>query len=562
MASSTTTGADASTNSSGLHQTQAGSSSIGTQGTTTSASASQTSKIRTQTATQTQTSSQGTQTEPDQHETQTQAAQPAPRQPRSKYAHITAVHSEAQPSCLSHDSTAAPSFIGFRNLMGIVLVASNLRLMIENAYKYGVLICFRCHDFRRSDLAWGLGLYFMIPVFLFIAYFIEYRASLQAKGLKKRYSTSRQEGTDGQSDEERARFRRTWIIIAWLHMVNITAALGFTTYCVYFEIRHPLIGTLTELHAIIVWLKTVSYAFTNRDLRHAYLHPTRDDRRQVPSLYNSCQFPNNINFSNLCYFWWAPTLVYQPVYPRTSHIRWTFVAKRLGEIFILSVAIWLLTAQYATPTLFNSLATIHTMNVASIAERILKLSTISLVIWLCGFFALFQSFMNALAEMMCFGDRNFYDDWWNSPSLGVYWRTWNKPVYQFFKRHVYSPMRARGWNDVVSSLVVFLFSGVLHELLVGVPTHNMLGAAFSGMFFQIVLIKVTEPFENSTSLTQRMVGNSIFWLSFTIIGQPMAALIYFYGWQSKYGSVAKDLAHLGTEENLAMKILLPGSSPN
>lgn len=41
--------------------------------------------------------------------------------PAAKYRHVAAVHSKVQSSCLSHDSEAAPSFLGFRNLMVIVL---------------------------------------------------------------------------------------------------------------------------------------------------------------------------------------------------------------------------------------------------------------------------------------------------------------------------------------------------------------------------------------------------------------------------------------------------------
>jgi diacylglycerol O-acyltransferase-1 len=40
---------------------------------------------------------------------------------KRKYRHVAAVHREAHPSCLSHDSNASPSFLGFRNLMIIVL---------------------------------------------------------------------------------------------------------------------------------------------------------------------------------------------------------------------------------------------------------------------------------------------------------------------------------------------------------------------------------------------------------------------------------------------------------
>lgn len=40
---------------------------------------------------------------------------------RNKYRHVQAVHSQSKPSCLSHDTTETPSFLGFRNLMVIVL---------------------------------------------------------------------------------------------------------------------------------------------------------------------------------------------------------------------------------------------------------------------------------------------------------------------------------------------------------------------------------------------------------------------------------------------------------
>lgn len=43
------------------------------------------------------------------------------KQIRSKYRHVEATHSQSRPSCLSHDTTESPSFLGFRNLMVIVL---------------------------------------------------------------------------------------------------------------------------------------------------------------------------------------------------------------------------------------------------------------------------------------------------------------------------------------------------------------------------------------------------------------------------------------------------------
>ena len=41
--------------------------------------------------------------------------------PSGKYRHVAAVHARQRMSCLSHDTEQSPSFLGFRNLMVIVL---------------------------------------------------------------------------------------------------------------------------------------------------------------------------------------------------------------------------------------------------------------------------------------------------------------------------------------------------------------------------------------------------------------------------------------------------------
>lgn len=384
--------------------------------------------------------------------------------------HLIAIHAKSRPSTLGHDAHQTPSFLGFRNLMVLALIVMNLRLVVENFLKYGVLICIKCHDYRRQDLILLAVLYAMIPCHLFAALSIEVAAAGYARGIIGRQK-KKEEG-----DVKPSKHDHTWKFIALAHGLNATLCLAITSFVVYYGIHHPLIGTMTELHAIITWLKICSYAFTNRDLRHAMLRP--GESSILPEVYSTCQYPNNVTLGNLCYFWWAPTLVYQPVYPRTSHIRWGFFTKRLAELVGLSIFIWLTSAQYAAPTLANSLNKVASMDIGSIIERLMKLSIISSIIWLAGFFAVFQSALNALAEIMRFGDREFYTDWWNAPSVGAYWRNWNKPVYNFMKRHIFLPLLARGWSPVAASAMVFIFSGILHELLVGIPTHNILGRSF------------------------------------------------------------------------------------
>jgi diacylglycerol O-acyltransferase-1 len=284
-----------------------------------------------------------------------------------------------------------------------------LEATTANTPQYGVLVCIKCHNFGKSDVQLGLLLFFLIPCHFLVSYLIELVAAANARD--QRAKTHKHPGRSSPTVDQSRKFERTWRTLRVAHCVNVIAVLAITTYVVYFHIHHPLIGTTAEVHALIVCLKTASYALTNRDLRHAYLHPVRGELDALPPIYKECPYPYNITFSNLIYFWAAPTLVYQPAYPRTERIRWGFVFKRVVEVVCLCAFIWFLSAQYAAPVLLNSLDKMHSLEYVAIFERLLKLSTISVGIWLAGFVGVFQSSMNALAEVTRFGDREFYEPW-------------------------------------------------------------------------------------------------------------------------------------------------------
>lgn len=66
-------------------------------------------------------------------------------------------------------------------------------------------------------------------------------------------------------------------------------------------------------------------------------------------------------------------------------------------------------------------------------------------------------------------DREFYRDWWNSSNLGYFWRSWNLPVHTWMVAHIYFPLTKRGWNKSAASLLIFIVSAVMHELIVSIP---------------------------------------------------------------------------------------------
>ena len=175
----------------------------------------------------------------------------------------------------------------------------------------------------------------IVPVHMFIALGIEAWAATQAMNLKEQLKGKLR----GKSPYGRKHY---WRAIRFCHILNFGTCLSITSIAVYTNIYHPLLGMICEMHAVIVALKLMSYALTNRDLRDAYLesHP-------IPAIYARLPYPKNIKILNLLYFWWAPTLIYQPLYPRSPSIRYTFLVKRTGETIVIIFGLWFVTSQYA-----------------------------------------------------------------------------------------------------------------------------------------------------------------------------------------------------------------------
>ncbi|KAJ9487085.1 hypothetical protein VN97_g6232 [Penicillium thymicola] len=65
------------------------------------------------------------------------------------------------------------------------------------------------------------------------------------------------------------------------------------------------------------------------------------------------------------------------------------------------------------------------------------------------------------------------------------------------------------------------------------------------MMFQLPLISLTAPLDNMRGPEGRVIGNCIFWVSFCLVGQPLGALLYFFAWQAKYGSVSRMVPNVG-----------------
>lgn len=176
------------------------------------------------------------------------------------------------------------------------------------------------------------------------------------------------------------------------------------------------------------------------------------------------------------------------------------------------------------PTIKNSLEPFKEMSLGRMLERLLKLAVPNHLIWLIFFYCFFHSFLNFLAELLRFSDRQFYKDWWNSESVSTFWSTWNIPVHAHLVRHVYLPLlnqKTVHFNRFWASTVVFLLSAFYHEYLVSVPLNMFRLWAFSGMIMQLPLSVFVNRYLKGQS------GNAAVWISL-ILGQPLCILMYYH----------------------------------
>lgn len=141
-----------------------------------------------------------------------------------------------------------------------------------------------------------------------------------------------------------------------------------------------------------------------------------------------------------------PTLCFQLSYPRTQKIRRLWLMKKFLQFFFYQFFQLYILLEYwypilqTSPTVFNKDFIYDLPHILDAIRFVVRLAGPMALSWLLGFYSVFHVYLNILAELTYFADRNFYHDWWNCRSLQEYWKNWNMPVHQWFVRHLYNPL--------------------------------------------------------------------------------------------------------------------------
>lgn len=217
-------------------------------------------------------------------------------------------------------------------------------------------------------------------------------------------------------------------------------------------------------------------------------------------------------FKQYTYFLFAPTLVYRDEYPRTKHIKWNFIVKCFIEVISIIFIMSFISERIMYPVYNQFGSQFYEVGVKELIASVFNAMLPGLLCFLCGFYCVLHSWMNAFAEFLRFSDRMFYRDWWNSTNFSVYYRTWNVIVHDWLYLYVYKDLYLYVFkkNRTACQFLVFLLSAVFHEYILGFTfrfCYPILFIEFQGagvlLFFAI-------------RKDLKTIGNCMMWMSLAI----------------------------------------------
>jgi len=282
-------------------------------------------------------------------------------------------------------------------------------------------------------------------------------------------------------------------------MLGVVLSIGVAVEAVIYGYSvEGFAGIVLRYLSMLQLMKMVSYVVVNRE----YAILGKDDLKFAEPVL-SPTIPGFIIYPTLCY------QMHYPASPERSYFN-MFVYLLLAMPSSIAFY-WTL-----TELCYNAcLKVLHDGDFDAYLDVIIWVNAG----WVSGFVVVFISFFGIQGEISRFGDKKFFGAWWDTTVLG-YWRRWNSMIHMWIKRHVYKALLKKNITQRTSKLAIFLFSGVVHEYIIGNCVKRR-GIGFLVMFLQMPL----DYSVHHICVKLRLSPNLASFVVFNLLGAPAVALI-------------------------------------
>ncbi|XP_074594365.1 sterol O-acyltransferase 1-like [Brevipalpus obovatus] len=181
--------------------------------------------------------------------------------------------------------------------------------------------------------------------------------------------------------------------------------------------------------------------------------------------FENLQIPpgNRATFSQFIYFWFAPTLIYRPTYPRSKTRSWSLVINYFCQFLACVFMLFAFVRRFVQYQFAHSVD--QPLHINELPRLLFTCILVGTCLLFLGWYGLLHCWLNAWAEAMRFGDRFFYDSWWLSSSYTEYYRQWNRIVHVWLHEYVYGPLNKK-YGPATGVISTIFISSMFHEYII------------------------------------------------------------------------------------------------
>ncbi|XP_055934625.1 sterol O-acyltransferase 1-like isoform X2 [Argiope bruennichi] len=215
-------------------------------------------------------------------------------------------------------------------------------------------------------------------------------------------------------------------VFLWLFIATSVLMFVGTAYVMLQNVFKPIIHFSIMCEQVRIYMKV--YSFVRESAPRVLQYKPSKDGNQEHNLYPTIK--------HYTFYLFAPVLIYRDSYPRRKEINYKFALAQLFKFFACIFICYSGILRFMVDVFQNTGITPFSLTELSLMYA--GSMVIGALTMFVMFYAVLHSWLNFFAEMLRFGDREFYQDWWNSTSFSQYYRKWNIVVHDWLYTYIYA----------------------------------------------------------------------------------------------------------------------------